>query len=119
MAQLPRSGVAFSSSETLIAPYCRIEIVELEGDILNVNITISGRQLLLIGEIAKFDDQLLELIGVHVQGLRPGELGRAGLNAIGRQLMVEARVGQIIIYGGRRSTGRKFGTIPRPIVFPR
>jgi hypothetical protein len=54
-----------------------------------------------------------------VQGLTPGALGRAGLNAIGRKLLEEADVDQIVIQGGARTTGRGKGRRPRPFRFPK
>ena len=43
----------------------------------------------------------------HIDGLKPDALGRAGLNAIGRKVLEEADVDQIIIEGSVRTTGCK------------
>jgi hypothetical protein len=64
-------------------------------------------------------DRVLRLDGVHIGGLKPGALGRAGLNAIGRKLMELADVDEIIVQGSTRTTGRNEGKIPRPVRFPR
>src|SRR5579859_7988982 len=40
-------------------------------------------------------DRVLRLDGVHIGGLKPGALGRAGLNAIGRKLLELADVDEI------------------------
>jgi hypothetical protein len=64
-------------------------------------------------------DRVLRLDGVHVGGLKPGTLGRAGLNAIGYKLMELADVDEIVFQGSARTTGRNQGKVPRPIRFPR
>jgi len=68
---------------------------------------------------ASISNRALRLDHAHVEGLKPGALGRAGLNAIGRKLMELADVDEIIIQGSTRTTGRNPGTAPRPIRFPR
>jgi hypothetical protein len=45
-------------------------------------------------------------------------LGRAGLNAIGRKLLEEADVDQIVIEGGTRTTGKNPGRPPKVFRFP-
>jgi hypothetical protein len=63
-------------------------------------------------------DRVLRLDRVHVEGLKPGALGRAGLNAIGRKLMELTDVEEIIVQGSTPTTGRNPGTTPKPIRFP-
>jgi hypothetical protein len=64
-------------------------------------------------------NRVLLMDHTHVGGLKPGALGRAGLNAIGRKLMELTDVDEIIIQGSTRTTGRNEGKAPRPIRFPR
>jgi hypothetical protein len=45
-------------------------------------------------------------------------LGRAGLNAIGRKILEEADVDQIVIEGGTRTTGKNPGRPPKAFRFP-
>jgi hypothetical protein len=71
----------------------------------------------MIGSFSRIG-RVLRVDGAHVQGLAPGALGRAGLNAIGRKLLEEADVDQIVVQGGARTTGRNKGERPRPIRFP-
>jgi len=63
-------------------------------------------------------DRTLRIDRAHVEGLKPGALGRAGLNAIGRKLMELADVDEIVVQGSTRTTGRNPGNKPRPIRFP-
>ena len=58
-------------------------------------------------------DLILE--GAHIQGLFPGALGRAGLNALAQKIMEGADVDTLEIHGGLRTTGRNGGRFPRLI----
>ncbi|MFN3462147.1 MAG: hypothetical protein ACK4ZN_14170, partial [Oceanibaculum sp.] len=65
----------------------------------------------ILAEIA-IAGRTLTLRKAHIDGLRPGSLGRAGLNAIGRKLLEVADVDEIIVQGARRTSGRRKGTVP-------
>jgi hypothetical protein len=62
----------------------------------------------IIGEFA-YDplQRILNVNNAHVQGLHSGALGRAGLSSIGRKLLDEADVEEIIVQGGTRTTGAR------------
>lgn len=51
---------------------------------------------------------------VHVEGLMPGALGRAGLNALGYALMEVADVDELVVQGAVRTTGTRPGRRPAP-----
>jgi hypothetical protein len=95
-----------------------VEIDEADHPVMIVTITVPTGVLELIGSVVRVG-RVLQVDGAHVQGLSPGALGRAGLNAIGRKLLEEADVDEIVIQGGARTTGRNKGRRPRPIRFPR
>jgi hypothetical protein len=95
-----------------------IEIDLVDHPVMIVRITVPMGTLEVIGSISRIE-RVLRIDGAHVQGLAPGTLGRAGLNAIGRKLLEEADVDEIIVQGGARTTGRNKGARPRPIHFPR
>ena len=95
----------------------KIEIGEVDHPVAIITIMTPIGTLELIGA-ASLSGRTLRIDGAHVQGLTPGTLGRAGLNAIGRKLLKEADVDQIIIQGGARTTGRRKGKAPRTIRFP-
>ena len=87
-------------------PTALISIATPKGIIrLLVSVSMSGR-------VMRIDD-------AHVGGLEAGEIGRAGLNAIGRKLLEEADVEEIIIQGATRTSGKYRGKRPHPIRFPR
>ena len=94
-----------------------VEIEVADHPVMIVTITVPIGVIEMIGSVAR-RGRVLYLDRVHVQGLRPGVLGRAGLNAIGRKLLEEADVDEIVIQGGARTTGRNKGKLPRPIRFP-
>jgi hypothetical protein len=81
-----------------------------------VTITTPAGTIEIIGSVT-LRERVLHLDRVHVQGLTPGALGRSGLNAIGRKLLEEADVDEIVIEGGARTTGRNKGKRPRPFRF--
>ena len=95
-----------------------VEIDLVDHPVMIVRITVPVGTLEVIGSVSKIG-RILHIDGAHVQGLAPGALGRAGLNAIGRKLLEEADVNEIVIQGGARTTGRSKGARPRPIRYPR
>jgi hypothetical protein len=95
-----------------------IEIEEAEGTITLVSITCPAGRLFMLGSVSRVG-RTLHIDGAHVQGLTPGALGRLGLNNIGRKLLAEADVEEIVIEGSARTTGKKPGARPQAIRFPR
>jgi hypothetical protein len=95
-----------------------IDIVDADHPILEVVITTPIGDLNLMASVFVIGRTLC-LDDAHVGGLKPGLLGRAGLNAIGRKLLEVADVDEIILQGSTRTTGRYRGKVPRTIRFPR
>jgi len=95
-----------------------VEIDDVDHPVMIVRIVLPVGTLDLIGNVARIG-RTLRIDGAHVQGLTPGALGRGGLNAIGRKLLEEADVDEIVIQGGARTTGQRKGKVPQPIRFPR
>jgi hypothetical protein len=93
------------------------DLRETEGSICIVRIDTPAGAIELIGEVIKVG-RVLHVNGAHAQGLTPGRLGRAGLNAIGRKLLEEDDVEEIIIQGGARTTGARPNRIPPAYRFP-
>ncbi len=94
-----------------------VEIESADGPVAIVVVTTPVGTLEIIGSI-ELHGRVMRVMDAHVQGLTPGALGRAGLNAIGRKLMDEANVDEIVIQGGVRTTGRNRGRRPRALRFP-
>ena len=94
-----------------------IEIGLVDGDIMIIEVTTPVGMVQIIGKVVRAG-RLLHVSGAHVDGLRGGALGRAGLSAIGRKLLEEADVDQIVIEGGTRTTGKNPGRPPKAFRFP-
>src|SRR5262245_304821 len=94
-----------------------IEIDEAEPPLVIVRVTTPVGALELTGEV-KRSGRILYCERVHIQGLSAGALGRAGLNAIGRKILAEIDVDQIVLEGSTRTSGKGAGKTPRPIRFP-
>jgi hypothetical protein len=93
-----------------------VEIDDVEHPVAVLVITTPVGAMSLVGSIS-IVGRVMRIDRAHVEGLKLGALGRAGLNAIGRKLLELADVDQIIIQGGTRTTGRTKGKVPRPIRF--
>jgi len=98
----------------------QISIVIDEVDLPTVlaSITTPIGVIELIGDI-RFVGRALHIQRAHIGGLTANAIGIPGLNAIGRKLMEEAGVTEIVIEGSARTTGRCKGRTPRPFRFPR
>jgi hypothetical protein len=94
-----------------------VEIDEADENVMLVVIATPVGKLQIIGNITRIG-RVLHVHKAHADGLHPGALGRAGLNAVGRKLLVEADVDEIIIEGGTRTTGKNVGRPPKPFRFP-
>ena len=94
-----------------------VEIDQVDRDVMIVVITTPVGKQQIIGDVTR-TGRVLHVREAHAGGLRPGALSRAGLNAIGRKLLVEADVDEIIIEGGTRTTGKNPGRPPKPFRFP-
>jgi hypothetical protein len=55
----------------------------------------------------------------HVQGLAPGALGRAGLNAVARKFLEETDAEELVVEGAARTTGANPHRHPRAFRYRR
>ena len=94
-----------------------IEIGDVDGDVMIIDVTTPVGIVQIIGKVTRVG-RVLQIRGAHVDGLYGGALGRAGLNAIGRKLLEEADVYQIVVEGGTRTTGKNPGRPPKVFRFP-
>ena len=92
-------------------------VVDIEGydnGVMLVAVTTPAGRFEILGTIS-IVGRMLRVERAHVDGPGPGVFGRAGLNAIGRKLLEESDVDEIVIEGSARSTGRNKGRIPKPV----
>ena len=91
------------------------------GSIVTARIRTPNGELELIGEIERFDRELV-VAGVHIQShdLAPNRLGWPRLRQIARAVAEIADVDTIVVKGALRTTGAVPGRIiPGPIRFTR
>jgi hypothetical protein len=94
-----------------------VEIEEVDGSTMMAVIQTPVGTLRALGRLSIVGRTLL-IEEAHVDGLSPGALNRAGINAICRKLLEEAGVEKVVIKGSARSTGKNPGKRPRPFCFP-
>jgi hypothetical protein len=90
------------------------------GNTVLIEIETPAGRLEAVGELEQIG-RTLYFRRAHIQGLHKGALGRAGLNAIGAEILREAEVDAVVIEGGARTTGAgpKRGRRPPPFRYPR
>jgi hypothetical protein len=93
-------------------------IDEIDLPTILASITTPIGVIELIGDV-RLIGSVLHIERAHIGGLSANALGIVGLNAIGRKLMEEASVTEIVVEGSARTTGRCKGRTPHPIRFPR
>jgi hypothetical protein len=94
-----------------------VELRDVQSKTLLVEVWTPAGRIEIMGEVERVG-RVLYVTGTHINGPRPGVLGRSGLNAIGQTLMEAADVDEIVIEGSTRTTGRMAGRAPRTIRFP-
>jgi hypothetical protein len=94
-----------------------ISLEDADDDVAIVRIDTPAGTIKIAGAVF-WNDSVLYVKEAHIEGLYPGALGRAGLNAIGRKLLEEANVEKIVIAGSVRTTGRNPGRRPKVFRFP-
>ncbi len=63
----------------------------------------------------RIGNQVLHLDQLHLQGAAMNQIGRAALWQCARELGQLFQVTTVVIQGGRRTTGKMKGQVPRPI----
>ena len=95
-----------------------LEIEEAEDRTLIASVITPADRPQLIAEV-ELVAGVLWARNVHAQGLAPGVLGRAGLNAIARKVLEEADAQAVVVEGAARTTGANQRRRPRAFRFPR
>ena len=96
----------------------RIDIEEAERSTAIIAVLTPVGAIKLIAELTLVGG-VLRASDAHVQGLHPGALGRAGLNASARKLLEETGADTLVVEGASRTTGARPGRRPHPFRFPR
>jgi hypothetical protein len=94
-------------------------VVEQDGPVAEIAIETPIGRITAIGELA-LTGTILEIRGLHVQGLQPGALGHGGIYALLCAALQEFEdVDSIAIFGARRTTGRRVGAVLRQVKITR
>lgn len=94
-----------------------VQIDEADGDVVQVTIPTPVGDVKVLG-IVRIENRTSFIDNAQVDGPGRGMLGRAGLNAIGAELLAEADVDEIVLQGSARTTGRNPGRKPKVIRHP-
>jgi hypothetical protein len=78
--------------------------------------TVNG-EITVIAEMIKDGDALV-LRGMHIDGPGAGSLGPRELRRLATDLGRQHGAKEVIIYGGKRTTGANPGHTPREVRFP-
>jgi hypothetical protein len=110
--------LAYISGGVWSANDISLEIIEADHPVVLIRIRTPVGELEIVGNVT-LEGAVLSITAAHVEGLRPGALGRAGLNAIGRKLLEETDAKELFVQGATRATGARRGRTPKPFRFPR
>lgn len=95
-----------------------LEVEEAEHPTLIATAATPAGTVTLIAE-ADLRGRTSWLTRVHIQGLSPDALGRAGLNALAAKFLEESDAEALVVEGSPRTTGANPGRPPKPFRYPR
>ncbi|MCP4120805.1 MAG: hypothetical protein GY751_03550, partial [Bacteroidetes bacterium] len=90
------------------------KIVDRDGDVVEIVAPGKNGDITMITGMKKSGDTL-NLNGAHIDGLSPGKSSITELKDFARELGRQQGVKEVIVRGGRRTTGANPGKVPRPI----
>ena len=91
-----------------------VKIGAIEDDVMMFSASVGNETVEGISNFAIKDGKLF-LDGLHLQGSSAGNVGRQTLWNLAKDLGKQFNVKEVIIQGGRRTTGRYKGQVPSPI----
>jgi len=94
-----------------------VTVLEEADGIIHLSIETSKGTVQVLSDIAQ-EGATVVLSKLHIDGLTPGALGRAGINemkAAAAEFFAGRGASEIIIEGFRRTSGKMIGTIPRVV----
>jgi hypothetical protein len=89
-----------------------------EDPVVTVRFGTPAGEIQMMAEVEEHD-RTLRLIGLHIQGLTPNEIGSTNLRVLADVVMSELDYDAIEVEGAPRTTGAGPGRRPRPIRFTR
>ncbi|TAE11876.1 MAG: hypothetical protein EAZ95_13070 [Bacteroidetes bacterium] len=91
-----------------------VQIDLVDGDVMLFSFQIETENVQGITNFS-IEGKTLRLTNLHLQGSESGKIGRKILWEMAKDLGKQYQVEQVVIYGGRRTTGKYKGQVPSPI----
>jgi len=91
-----------------------VKISEIDGNVMMFSAKIGNETVEGVTNFSLKDGKLF-LDKLHLEGSSAGKVGREALWNMGKDLGKQFNVEEVIVQGGRRSTGKYKGTIPSPV----
>lgn len=98
----------FSSSKNIV------KIEEIEDGVMIFSAQIGEENIQGVTNIVVKNKQLI-WDQLHIQGSKAGNIGRENLWNVAKDLGKQFKVNEVLIQGGKRTTGKYIGTTPSPI----
>jgi hypothetical protein len=92
-----------------------VQILIDENGVIDAIITVPEAAVEIIAKVIRQDDTII-LDGVHVEKRSGGSLDRQQINRLCDEFCRHYQVGELIVRGARRTTGKSAGRIPKPLV---
>ncbi|MEG1592638.1 hypothetical protein [Chryseobacterium sp.] len=88
-------------------------IATIEDGVMIVTSKIGNENIGIVTNFA-VEGKTLHLNQLHIEGSSGGKVGRENLYKIARDLGRQFKVEEVIIQGGKRTTGKYIGKVPSP-----
>jgi hypothetical protein len=94
-----------------------VKVVEQVDDVILLEAKVANGRVLQVAANVSLEGDTLFLRKAHIEGAAPGEVGVKGLFDLARDLGKANNAKEVVIEGGRRTTGigKIRGSVPRPI----
>lgn len=91
-----------------------VQIDLIDGEVLLFSFQVGEENVQGITDF-KVEIETLYLINLHLQGSESGKIGRKILWEMAKDLGRQFQAKEVVIQGGKRTTGKYKGQIPNPI----
>ena len=91
-----------------------VKIGEISDDVIVFSSKFGDEAVEGIANFKMVGDKL-HLNGLHLQGSSAGQVGRSNMWNMAKDLGKQFNAKEVIIQGGKRTTGKYKGTVPSPI----
>ncbi len=107
-------SIAPKAAEAAVKASNLVKIREISDDIIVFSSQFGDETIEGMANFKMVGDKL-HLNGLHLQGSTGGQVGRANLWNMAKDLGRQFNAKEVIIQGGKRTTGKYKGTVPSPV----